>query len=259
MRATEQTIGRIEPGTSQANPTGTPKVEPLPPLHQGWLSHSKATGPCELTLEKFEELKKRPKKTKQTFSEKEIMIKLILCLSILVLTAQGAIQNQIGYLDTSKVKVRSDSLYYSRGYDLSGMEDIRAILLVDDTSAAGFENDSVNIMWGYQTFSVVLNSSNVPDTVFDQKITLDTVVTASFGNLPAAYGSAAYDGSTTRSTKLIDTLSVTGYASQSKWFIPEWDEGIRFWFKGITGNKTLTGVKCILTVKRRVYINVRMR
>lgn len=161
------------------------------------------------------------------------MIKLILCLFILVLTAQGAIQNQIGYLDTPKVKVRSDGLYYSRGYDLSGMEDIRAILLVDDTSAAGFEKDSVNIMWGYQTFSV--------------------------GNLPAAYGSAAYDGSTTRSTKLIDTLSVTGYASQSKWFIPEWDEGIRFWFKGIAGNKTLTGVKCILTVKRRLYINVRMR
>ena len=201
----------------------------------------------------------KTKKTKQTFSEKEIMIKLILCLSILVLTAQGAIQNQIGYLDTSKVKVRSDSLYYSRGYDLSGMEDIRAILLVNDTSAAGFKSDSVNIMWGYQTFSVALNSSNVPDTVFDQKIILDTVVTASFGNLPAAYGSAAYDGSTTRSTKLIDTLSVTGYASQSKWFIPEWDEGIRFWFKGITGNKTLTGVKCILTVKRRVYINVRMK
>lgn len=58
MRATERAIGRIESGTSQANPTGTPKVEPLPPLHQGWFSHSKATGPCELTLEKFEELKK---------------------------------------------------------------------------------------------------------------------------------------------------------------------------------------------------------
>ena len=58
------------------------------------------------TLEKFEETRNsltddlfhhlKTKKTKQTFSEKEIMIKLILCLSILVLTAQGAMQNQIG-------------------------------------------------------------------------------------------------------------------------------------------------------------------
>jgi len=201
----------------------------------------------------------KTKKTKQTFSEKEIMIKLILCLSILVLTAQGAIQNQIGYLDTSKVKVRSDSLYYSRGYDLSGMEDIRAILLVDDTSAAGFKNDSVNITWGYQTFSIVLNSSGKADTVFDQRISLGVVHDSMFGNLPAAIGSTKSDGSITRSSNLVDTLSVTGYATQSVWFLPEWDEGIRFWFKGIAGNKTLTGVKCLLTVKRRVYINVRMK
>jgi len=62
MRATERAIGRIEPGTSQAPARPTPpapqKLNPSPPLHQGWFSHSKATGPCELTLEKFEELKK---------------------------------------------------------------------------------------------------------------------------------------------------------------------------------------------------------
>ena len=76
-----------------------------------------------------------------------------------------------------------------------------------------------------------------PDTVFDQKITLDTVVTASFGNLPAAYGSAAYDGSTTRSTKLIGYLECDLVTlRRAKWFIPEWDEGYGFGilFKGIT-------------------------
>jgi len=186
-------------------------------------------------------------------------MRAILFLFILTLAVQGAIQNQSGYLDTAKANVRSDSLYYSRGFDLSGLEDIRAILLVNDTSAAGFANDSVNIQWGYQTFSLVMNSSGKADTAYDQRIVLDTVVTASFGTVATTIGSSGSDGSITRSTKLIDTSYVTGYATQSKWFLPEWDVGIRFWFKGLTGNKTASYVKCILTVQRRQYINVRYK
>jgi hypothetical protein len=185
------------------------------------------------------------------------MIKLLISLVILSVMTVEARNNNAGYLDTAKVRVRSDSLYYSRSFDLSGSEDIRAILMVNDTASAGYAGDSINIQWGYQTFSLVMNSLGKADTAFDQRICLDTITTAVLGTLPAAIGVSVYDGSITRSTKIADTLSVTGYATQSKWFLPEWDVGIRFWFKGLTGNKTTSSVLGILGVQRRLYINVR--
>jgi hypothetical protein len=186
-------------------------------------------------------------------------MKTLISLLILSTASMAAISNQSGYLDTTKVRVRSDSLYYSRGFDLSGSEDIRAILMVNDTSSVGFASDSINIQWGYQTFSLVMNSSGRADTAFDQRICLDTITTAVLGNLPAAIGSSGSDGSITRSTKVVDTLSVTGYATQSKWFLPEWDVGIRFWYKGLTGNKKASSVVGRVGVQRRQYINVRAK
>ena len=147
---------------------------------------------------------------------------------------------------------------YTEAFNLSNGEDTRVLLMVDDTSSAGFASDSVNIVWGYQTGSMVINTSNVVDTLWDDHITIDTCVTDSFG--VSVHGSVASDGSLTREwNQRSDTSSVTGYAVQSRWFIPEWDMVIRFWSTGVTGNNGDSELLLRIAYKQRLWSNVKVR
>lgn len=147
---------------------------------------------------------------------------------------------------------------YSDVYQLSSFEDSRIVLCVDDTSSAGFASDSIVIEWGYQTGSVVLNSSDALDTLWDDRIVMDTISTDSAGI--ARTGIASADGSLTRYWEQhSDTSSVSGYMCQSRWFVPEWDILVRFWVNGLTGNELGSTQKIRFQFRQRKAVNVQGR
>lgn len=147
---------------------------------------------------------------------------------------------------------------YSDVFQLSSYEDSRIVLCVDDTSSAGFASDSVVIEWGYQTGSIVLNSSDDLDTLWDDRIVMDTISTDSAG--VARTGTLAADGTLTRYWEQhSDTSSVSGYMCQSRWFVPEWDVLIRFWVNGLTGNELGTTQEIRFQLRRRNAVNVQGR
>jgi len=193
----------------------------------------------------------------------------ILLLSCGFLLAQNF--NVRGLRDTSRIDgFENTELHFSKSFPLSEHEDMRIILKVDDTDLNGFANDSLQIEWGYQTFSLCLDTNTILstgrktqiDTCFDVRIALDTLRNDSLGRIdnPPSIGSSNADGTFTRPLGLIDTLGVDGYATQTRWFTPEWDEFIRFWVQGLTGNsQTLGSVKTVFDYKRRLYVNVRQK
>lgn len=170
-------------------------------------------------------------------------------------------QNWNSAADTAMVNdtITNAEVVYTKAFNLSDYEDVRAIMMVDDTTAAGFASDSVNFIWGYQTGNQVINASGAFDTIWDARVTIDTVATASFGTW-AIEGTIGPSGALTRSeSKVVDTTMVTGYAVQSKIFVPQWDMFNRYWIQGVTGN--LTGGPNVYVVKqsRRLYEAVRSR
>jgi hypothetical protein len=179
-------------------------------------------------------------------------------LALFVVVQAGL--NWNGLLDTAIITgFKADSLKYSKGFPLSQYEDIRASLKVDDTDVTGFYGDSVDIQWGWQTFHLCYNSSGVADTCFDQRVIADTLDTAAIGKCEVVLGTSDSSGVVFRSHKYADTLGCSGFAVQSKWFLPEWDEYVRFWVKGIVGNNRVAGgaLRVVVDVKRRNYVNVR--
>jgi hypothetical protein len=160
--------------------------------------------------------------------------------------------------NTVSLYAKYDTIKYSKAFRLSELEDVRVILKANDTSVAGFGGDSIGIRWGYQTLCPCLNASNVLDTCPDQLIVLDSldVAAMTFGSALGIQGAA---GEIARRTHIADTVMCAGYATQSKWMVPEWDVYVRFWVKGIGANKKTVAVPCKIDVQRRQYINVRSK
>lgn len=183
------------------------------------------------------------------------------------------VQNWNGYRDTVSITDTLDSatVYYSsRSFKLTDYENIRINVKCDDTTAAGFANDSVNFVWGYQTGSATLdtststtNTSPSLDTIWDSRVTVDTMVADSFGvSNVKTYGT---DGVITQTWGTADTSSVSGFATMSHNISPEWDCVIRFWVMGIGNDgegatQTSTkGLKLYFELKNRVYKPTRRR
>jgi len=174
---------------------------------------------------------------------------------------QGALYaidfNYSGLTDTSGITdFRADSLKFSKVFPLAAFENSRIILKMDDTSAAGFADDSIRVNWGYQTLCPCFDTNTVEqpaqgerDTCFDVRIALDSMSDAHLGLFTT--GSVDSTGVIFRSLKVIDTTNVTGYAVQTRWFVPEFDCFIRFWVEGGTGNEIGSFQKVSFDYKRR--------
>jgi hypothetical protein len=165
--------------------------------------------------------------------------------------------NYTGFGDTAKIadKLLTNGIYdTTRVFNLTRGEDIRAMIKVNDTTSTGYASDSLLIEWGYQTGRFTYNSSGTRDTAWDVFIVLDTVKDDSLGKCKSGY--VAADGSLTRYLGQVDTLNVSGYAVQSRWFVPEWDVLIRYWVKGITGNKATDTLNCVIEQHRRAYVGI---
>jgi len=166
--------------------------------------------------------------------------------------------NHTGYGDTCAIHgFRADSLKYSKAYSLTDYEALRVTVFVDDTSSAGFDSDSLLFAWGIQTGTPVLNSSGGRDTLWNPLcLVVDTLDLVDDATIGLSYGLVGTDGTYSDVLSLIDTLSVSGWAAQSRVVTPRWDVYFRGWFQGLTGNITGSFAKLWFAPERRRHQKV---
>lgn len=183
---------------------------------------------------------------------------LALLLTLAALSFSGvSAENWNGWGDTIKVPACSSTvLVYGRTpFTVTDYDMIRVVAHVDDTTSAGFADDSVNVIWGYQTFSLCLNSSGTYDTCYSPRVVVDTISSDTFGVMQLM----TLDGNGIAKTpsRQVDTLACSGWAVQSRTFSPEWDVYARLWVQGVAGNITAAPLKMQFTVVRRLYRGAR--
>jgi hypothetical protein len=186
---------------------------------------------------------------------------------LVILLCAGAIvaqtENYNGWNDTSQiVNFKADSMKYSKVFLLSQNENLRIDMMADDSSATGYASDSVKFYWGIQLGHPTLNGtgSGTKDTFWSNElITLDTFNMRVTTNAATAYRLVDSTGTYTNAPQSHDTLSVTGFAVQSRQFSPAWDVYFRVWLKGLTLNKVGKWVECRVAVFRRIGVNTRSR
>ena len=188
------------------------------------------------------------------------MKKLLLAIIFLIGFSYGTdnVLNQNSWLDTSAINATLDSAttYYSKTYKLSDGEDLRAILLVDDTAETGFADDSTNFMFGYQTGSIILNGNWALDTCWDDEIFIDTIQAGRYGTTTRGYIDST--GALTRSITSLDSTYVTGFVYKTIWLVPEWDIVFRFWFESLGAlQKDSAPLEMYTVVKRRIFVQTR--
>lgn len=189
------------------------------------------------------------------------MRNILAVIGLLAASLFATEDNYNGMLDTSNITVTYGVISYSKGFPLSQLEDIRVVLKSNDITSAGFKSDSLAIQWGWITYNLCLDSGKLVsryDTCFDQGVIADTLdLTAMLKT--NTFGNSDSTGAVARNHRFADTLHCRGYAVQSKWILPEWDQNIKFWAKGIGDHKDVTPVPAVFEVKRRLYVNVRNR
>jgi hypothetical protein len=180
---------------------------------------------------------------------------LILVLAaISFLYSQNTITtNHKGFLDTAKIStiLGTTTTFYTKALPLTDGEDLRTLLKVYDPEA-GFAADSINLHWGYQTGCATLSYSGTIDTSWHFQVILDTMTSDSLGKKAAAKVDST--GALIRGKKMIDTSSVSGFAVQESWFVPEWNELIRYWVKGIGSG---SGDTCLFVFEQHQRNHVR--
>jgi len=169
--------------------------------------------------------------------------------------------NTQGWLDTAKIDdtLTVSTYYYTRALKLTDGEDIRVLVKANDQTNAGFTGDSIKFAWGYQTGCITVDSAGRKDTAWaDLRTVIDTMDTDSLGSIYNANATSDPDGGITKLWNSgSDTLSVTGYAVQDRWFLPEWNEVIRYWALPLTGHKTGAAISIVFEQHRRAYIQTR--
>lgn len=184
------------------------------------------------------------------------MKKLIFGLLLAWGACFGQSWNYTGWLDTlSDTGFIADTTIYFGALPLSQYEDIALVVMADDTTSDGFASDSIGFYYGYQVGYPVLNSSEGKDTAWSERIVIDTMLTDSLGVENLATTDAV--GAITATLSNTDTLSVSGYATQCRWFVPRWGVVIRFWVTGLASNLTGEQLDFRMTVERRVALKVR--
>ncbi len=150
-------------------------------------------------------------------------------------------EHTTGYqnLDTLE-SFNADSMVYTKWFNMSGLSYMRVDMYCRDTSTAGFADDSINFKWGVQTGHLTLNADGDRDTLANKALLLcDSMNMYSATFLDQEYdiiAGSAYD----QIGNIVDTLSVSGFCSQSHNPSPEYDVYIRGWAKGGTGNETVS-------------------
>jgi hypothetical protein len=131
---------------------------------------------------------------------------------------------------------------------MSSWENNRFDVLAMDTnnSKTTFGGAAINFYWWFETghLSFRGDAAGKLDTVWSRidPVCVDTFnITYSAHMVKTATGRLDSLGSYFNPQLTIDTLSVHGFAVQSRAISPLWDEFIRIGFKGLTGNITTSG------------------
>lgn len=185
-------------------------------------------------------------------------LKTIILAAFLAITANAAqIEsggNWNGYLDTIQMPRCSSTvlIYGSTVFNLTDYDMIRLVCQSKDTVTAGFATDSLSFAWGYQTFSLCLDTAGVVDTCYNPPVVVDTMTVDSFGK--AVIYPLNSSAIATSPSRRVDTTSCRGWATQSRTFAPEWDVYCRLWVQGLAKNRKGSGaIKTQFTVIRRLY------
>lgn len=191
-----------------------------------------------------------------------------LCALLLSLTIASQAQSNInwrGFGDTAAIGTfRADSLKFTKAFNASNGEQKTVIVAAEDTSSAGRGSDSIRFAYGYQVGTPMYTIGGVYDTMWSNGIVIDT-----FNNLIAGnrYNPNALTGA---GKWLVDTLTdlpITAYrqidtvssaSSSLQWraIVPPWAPLIRFYFRGLTGNKIGRHIVLRCYLMQRKYIPV---
>lgn len=172
--------------------------------------------------------------------------------------------NYNGWGDTSSIiNFKADSLKRSRVMALSSMENCRFDVYADDTAHAGFANDVVKFYWWLEVGHPTLSKAGKLDTVWSQldPVYVDTFDMTTAANMVKHPRILDSTGALVPSIALksIDTLSVSGFAVQSREISMPWDVYVRFGFKGLSGNITTSFVKLRAQMVRRIGAAVKVK
>lgn len=188
---------------------------------------------------------------------KTLFVVLLFVFAVLAGPNTSGPSNWRGYLDTAGISsiLTAGTVRYTAPMVLSDGEDVRILCKVRDTVTAGFATDSLVFAWGYQVGSITLDSAGKRDTVWQatDRIVVDTVDVDSMGK--GTIGTTAAAGTVTQTwNRASDTLSVSGYAIQSRWVVPPWGTLIRFWANGLTGQRQGKAVVLIFEKHQRQWV-----
>jgi hypothetical protein len=165
--------------------------------------------------------------------------------------------NTTGYRDTANIQAfRADSIKYTPWFRLASYLNVRADVMANDTSSAGFASDSLAFVWGIQTGHVTENSSNVRDTLPNKKLIVCDTLSRWKWRCADTLMQADTMGSFVSPYLLTDTVSLSGFATQSCNVSPEWDSWYRGFVKGLSGNKVSKFIKArMLFVRQEKNVN----
>lgn len=157
--------------------------------------------------------------------------------------------------DKTITNLSVDSIAHTKAFYNGRYEDMAVVVLVDDTTSAGFSGDSVQFILAYQLGYLTVDSAYDLDTTWQlDTVMIDTVSSDNFG--AGFMGSIDSTGALNKSMDAVDTTNVDGWACYSKWFLPEWSPYIRYVVKGIADN-TASNLKLVVQHTQRTYTNTR--
>lgn len=166
-------------------------------------------------------------------------------------------ENWNGYGDTVRVHAfYKDTSIVTTKFKLSAFENSRYDVYFRDTATAGFASDSVKFVWGIEVghpaFSTTKASS--PVMKWSDRIAIDTVNMLAAANYVSDTAVLLSDGTYSMSLRKIDTVSVSGWACQSRNISTPWDVYFRFWARGLAGNKASKKIDLVFQSIQRLGV-----
>jgi len=175
----------------------------------------------------------------------------ILTMVVIFSCALRAQENWNGFRDTSTIRgFKGDTLVYSKTFELSKHEHSTIIVLCNDTTSAGYANDSVAFLYGYQLGVPVLSrGAGARDTAWSPMVVVDSIT--ALGQTSAWQQDSLL--ATRKRRGWADTSNVDGWAYTYSQIVPEGGAPlIRVFLRGLAKNKKAVSVAAVVQISRRL-------
>lgn len=189
-------------------------------------------------------------------------MKVLSFLLLIALSLSAAPLNFSNWTDESTITgFKADSLKYGNVAAVTGSVLNALVAMANDTSSAGYASDSINFTYGYRLGTIVLNSSNKPDTAWGHRVIVGTFATdtSKIINATRTTTTDSLTGAELPVPGRYDTSNVTGYAVASSPLSTFTAQLIQPWAKGGTGNKIGAYVKLKLLLLQYLYVPTRVQ